>query len=105
MMRFIKIIFLLNAIFWGNMAMYIIVRGNPMLIINLLFVLEAVLYLFFYGTIPKNIKIINMFALLFTFGNMIFSITDQMGLLDVISFVLSTMAFASIIKLFAFRDK
>ena len=46
-----------------------------------------------------------MFALLFTFGNMIFSITDQMGLLDVISFVLSTMAFASIIKLFAFRDK
>lgn len=103
-MKFIKFIFLLNIMFWMTIGLHSIVWGDLNFVIKLILFFEPVIYIFFLGALPKKIKIVNLFALFFTFGNMIFSITDQVGLLDIISFFLSAMAFVSVIRAWVFKD-
>lgn len=102
-MKFHKAMLLINAIFWQIVAINSIRYSNLHFIVKMLLFGEPAIYMFLFVMINKNIKIINVFALLFTLSNMIMSITDQVGLLDIISFFLSVMAFASLVKLFVFK--
>ncbi|NMC36656.1 hypothetical protein GYA49_06500 [Candidatus Beckwithbacteria bacterium] len=86
--------FLVNALFWLIMASYYtFVRfsnQSQYLIIKILLFLEFFLYLVFALKLKKKNIWFYYLAFPFVIANMILSVTDQVGLLDWISFVLNS---------------
>lgn len=96
-----KILIFINAFFWLIAAFYFSFMKYPdnkdYLAIKLLLALEPIGYLVLLYAVVKKWRVIYVFGTLFTFVNMLLSITDQMGLYDVFSLSISLLLFLNLL--------
>jgi hypothetical protein len=96
-----QFLLIVNIAFWVFAAFYFsffnFATNSNYLIIKILLFTEPILYLISLVGVIKKIKLIYIFSILFTLGNAILSITDQVGLYDAISLILSASVFLNLI--------
>lgn len=92
-----RILLIANIVFWLLIAFSSLLTGSNHPVVTILLFVEPVLYFVSLVGIRKRIKVIYLFSMVFALGNAILSVTDQMGLADVISLVLSALVFLNLI--------
>jgi hypothetical protein len=95
-----KALVITNIVFWLFIASYFsffrfLTDSNYALIKVLLFS-ESLLYCIVWVGLYKKSRLIYLFSLIFTLGNSLLSITDEFGLFDLVSLVLSFLTFLSL---------
>lgn len=98
MKEFCKWVLITNIVFWFVLAvLFTFAQAEASLMVKLLLFAEVVLYgVALYGFV-KKVKWIYVLSILFAGENALLSITDQMGVMDVLSFVLSAAAFVCLL--------
>jgi hypothetical protein len=92
-----QILLVANIIFWLLIAFSSLLGSNNYLVIKLLLFIEPILYFVSLVGVVKKIKIIYLFSILLALGNSILSVTDQMGLSDIVSLILSSLVLLNLI--------
>jgi hypothetical protein len=96
-----QLLLTLNFIFWIFIACYFSFfkygDNDNYFFIKILLFSEPIFYLISFVGIIKKIKIIYLFSIILALGNSILSITDQIGLSDVVSLFLSLLLFSNLI--------
>lgn len=92
-----QLLLIVNIIFWLLIAFSSLLWSNSHLIIKTLLFVEPVIYFVSLLGIRRRIKTVYLFSIILALGNTILSITDQMGLSDVASLVLSALVFLNLV--------
>ena len=100
---FINIIFWLFMVFYSFFYRY--ANNNNFLIIKILLFIEPILYFISLIGINKRIKLIYLCSIILAFGNTVLSVTDQIGLSDVISLLLSFFVFLNLVLIWKYIFK
>lgn len=91
-----------NTLFWFFAASFLSFSNfsaNANIVVKALLFIEAFLYLIcVYGLYKKN-RLIYIFSLILTFGNSILSLTDELDISDLVSFILSLVTFITLLTL------
>lgn len=89
------ILFIMNIIFWMGIWMYFTfvkyVDEEAYLMVKILLFGEPVLFTIGLAGYLRRSKLFYLLTLLFLFGNSVLSITDEVGIFDLISLVLSLL--------------
>jgi hypothetical protein len=99
------ILFITNTLFWVFVATFMSLsefRTNTNIIVKALLFVEALLYLICAYGLYKKMKLIYLFSLVLTFGNSILSLTDQLDVSDILSFILSLLTFGILLTLWSY---
>jgi hypothetical protein len=99
-----KYLLIINVLFWLGISIfstYLTLSGTgySSVLINILLFLEVILCLICYIGVPKQIRLIYLLSLVLSFGNTVLSLTDQVDLSDVISFIISGITFGVLVSL------
>jgi len=88
------IFFLINFCFWLVIAIiYSFIKDHTNPVVSFLLFLEPIVFLFALIGYLKNGIIIYYLTLLFLIMNSILSITDEVGIFDIVSFLLNIILF------------
>jgi hypothetical protein len=97
---FCKIILIANIVFWTVMAIYFsffkFSSNEYYLILKVLLFFEPLFFAIALIGLIKEIKIIYVLSTIFVFLNAILSITDEVGIYDIISLILNILALVSL---------
>jgi hypothetical protein len=100
-MRTCRFLLISNILFWTFVALYSwfvqYAGNNNYLVIKILLFAEPLLYLICLIGIDRRIKLVYLFSIVLALGNTILSVTDQVGLSDVVSLVLSGLLFLNLV--------
>lgn len=98
---FCKIILIANIVFWTVMAIYFsffkFTSNEYYLILKVLLFFEPLFFAIAFIGLIKEIKIIYVLSIIFVFLNTILSITDEVGIYDIISLILNILALISLL--------
>jgi len=100
-MRSCKVLLITNIIFWAAMALSfsfseLASHDNYLLIKILLFLEPAIFAVILFG-LSRRDKVIYALSIPFAVTNAILSITDDMGIYDIISLILSLAVFVNLL--------
>lgn len=97
---FCKTLLIINIIFWSIMAVYFsfykFASNENYLILKILLFFEPLLFAIVLIGLIKGIKIIYVLSIIFVLINAVLSITDEVGIYDIISLILSILALISL---------
>lgn len=89
-----------NTIFWFFAASFLSFSNfgaNANMVVKALLFMEAFLYLICVYGLYKKYKLVYLFSLILTFGNSILSLTDELDISDLASFILSLVTFITLL--------
>jgi len=96
-----KILLIISIIFWSIIAVYFsffkFASYENYLILKILLFLEPLFFAIALFGLIKRIKIIFVFSIIFSLFNAILSITDEVGIFDVISLILNILVLISLL--------
>ena len=79
------------------MSFYHLIGSSNYLVIKILLFMEVILYSISLIGVSNKIKLIYLGSIILAFGNTVLSLTDQIGVVDIMSFVLSLLAFVNLL--------
>ena len=88
---------IINIAFWLFMSFYHLIGSSNYLVIKILLFMEVILYSISLIGVSNKIKLIYLGSIILAFGNTVLSLTDQIGVVDIMSFVLSLLAFVNLL--------
>lgn len=100
--KWMKLIFSLNILFWSGICLgsfyYHFVAEKGYLIVVILFGVELMVYSLAYLLMMKRRRLGYYTMILMAFGTTLLSVTDEVGIWDILSLTVSLLLFISLIK-------
>lgn len=102
-----QILLVVNIIFWLFIVLSSLFgdAGESNFIVIALLLAEPVLYFVSLVGITKKVKLIYLLSIILASGNTVLSITDQVGILDIISLFLSALVLLNLIVIWNYIFK
>ncbi|MDD5726336.1 MAG: hypothetical protein PHC53_02895 [Patescibacteria group bacterium] len=96
-----KVLLIISIVFWSIMAVYHsffkFTPNESYLIIKILLFFEPLLFAIALFGLIKKIKFIYILSVIFVFFNAMLSITDEVGLYDILSLVFNILLFVNLL--------
>ena len=98
--RLCKYVLILNILYWSYLSFTLAFSNyHNHFLIQFLSLCEPLLYFGAWIGVVKNNKYFYLLSLFFSFGNAFLSLTDQMGMTEIITFFLSLLALVSLVMI------